>query len=64
MNRKCILTVLLGIVSVAVMAQNRLVTGTLIDRDTKEPMLQTTVQLLQTDSTFVTGGVSNEKGLF
>jgi len=46
------------------MAQNRLVTGTLIDRDTKEPMLQTTVQLLQTDSTFVTGGVSNEKGLF
>lgn len=46
------------------MAQTRSVTGEVTDKDTKEPLLQTTVQLLRTDSTFVSGTLSDERGLF
>lgn len=46
-------------------AQNRLITGNLSDRDTKEPLTQTTVQLLRAkDSTFVAGTISNNEGKF
>ncbi len=46
-------------------AQNRLITGNLSDRDTKEPLTQTTVQLLRAkDSTFVAGTISNNDGNF
>ena len=55
---------LLLLVSIASFAQERLVSGAIIDRDTKDPVEQVTVQLLKTDSTFVTGAISNEKGLF
>ena len=55
---------LLLLVSIASFAQERLVSGTIIDRDTKDPVEQVTVQLLKTDSTYVTGAISNEKGLF
>ena len=46
------------------MAQNRVVSGTILDKETKEPLMQTTVQLLKTDSTFVTGAASAEDGTF
>jgi hypothetical protein len=46
------------------MAQNRVVSGTIFDKETKEPLMQTTVQLLKTDSTFVTGAASAEDGTF
>nr|WP_302348542.1 TonB-dependent receptor [uncultured Prevotella sp.] len=62
--KKSILTMLLLLVSIASFAQERLVSGTIIDRDTKDPVEQVTVQLLKTDSTYVTGAISNEKGLF
>ena len=52
------------LVSIASFAQERLVSGAIIDRDTKDPVEQVTVQLLKTDSTYVTGAISNEKGLF
>ena len=55
---------LLLLVSIASFAQERLVSGAIIDRDTKDPIEQVTVQLLKTDSTYVTGAISNEKGLF
>ena len=55
---------LLLLVSMASFAQERLVSGAIIDRDTKDPVEQVTVQLLKTDSTYVTGAISNEKGLF
>ena len=62
--KKSILTMLLLLVSIASLAQERLVSGAIIDRDTKDPVEQVTVQLLKTDSTYVTGAISNEKGLF
>ena len=62
--KKSILMMLLLLVSIASFAQERLVSGALIDRDTKDPVEQVTVQLLKTDSTYVTGAISNEKGLF
>ena len=55
---------LLLLVSIASFAQERLVSGAIIDRDTKDPVEQVTVQLLKTDSTYVMGAISNEKGLF
>ena len=62
--KKSILMMLFLLVSIASFAQERLVSGAIIDRDTKDPVEQVTVQLLKTDSTYVTGAISNEKGLF
>jgi hypothetical protein len=62
--KKFLLLTLLMLISVASFAQNRKITGQLMDRDTKEALGQTTVQLLKADSTFVTGTISNENGLF
>ena len=62
--KKTILMMLLLLVSIASFAQERLVSGAIIDRDTKDPVEQVTVQLLKTDSTYVTGAISNEKGFF
>ncbi len=45
-------------------AQERQISGVLIDRDTKEAIEQSTVQLLQLDSTYVSGALSNEEGQF
>ena len=46
------------------MAQNSVISGTIYDKETKEPLMQTTVQLLKTDSTYVTGAASAEDGTF
>ncbi len=45
-------------------AQERKITGRITDRDTKEAVPQVTIQLLKADSTFVTGGLSNDDGDF
>ena len=55
---------LLLMVAVATFAQNRRITGTIIDKDSKEAVMQTTVQLLKQDSTFVGGAVSDYDGNF
>ena len=62
--KRTVFLFLLTMVSVFSFAQDRKITGTLIDRDTKEPMIQTTVQLLKMDSTFVAGAISDESGKF
>ncbi len=64
MKRTFLFAVLFAMAFVAVSAQNRQITGTLVDKDTKDAMVQSTVQLLKTDSTFVTGAISDENGKF
>lgn len=62
--RKVFLLILLAMVSVMASAQGAKLTGTLVDRDTREPLTQATVQLLKTDSTFITGAISDNNGRF
>ena len=62
--RKVFLLILLAMVSVMASAQGTKLTGTLVDRDTREPLTQATVQLLKTDSTFITGAISDNNGRF
>lgn len=62
--KRSILMMLLVFVTMASFAQDRLITGVITDRDTKDPVEQVTIQLLKTDSTYVSGAISNEKGLF
>ena len=64
--KKFFLFALLMIVSAAAFSQERKITGTLYDRDTKDPMVGTTVQLLKADkdSTHVTGVLANDDGQF
>lgn len=45
-------------------AQSRNITGNIFDRDTQEGIMQVTVQLLRTDSTYVAGTVSDLNGNF
>lgn len=47
-----------------VMSQNLNITGTVIDSEMKEKLPRATVQLLTTDSTFVTGAISDDNGVF
>ena len=61
--KQILLTFLFLLAVTGVMAQ-RAVTGTITDRDTKEPMEQTAVQLLRQDSSYVTGTVSDASGAF
>ena len=62
--KRFILMMLLVFVTMASFAQDRLITGAITDRDTKDPVEQVTIQLLKTDSTYVSGALSNEQGLF
>lgn len=62
--KRSILSMLLMLVAIASFAQERLISGKITDRDTKEPVEQVTIQLLKTDSTYVSGVISNEQGLF
>ena len=62
--KKSILTMLLLLTAIASFAQQRLISGQITDRDTKEAIEQVTVQLLKSDSTYVAGAISNEHGLF
>ena len=62
--KKSILTLLLLLMAIASFAQQRLISGQITDRDTKEAIEQVTIQLLKSDSTYVAGAISNENGLF
>lgn len=62
--KKYLLMALLMVVSMTMMGQNRHIEGLLVDKDSEEAMPLTTVQLLKTDSTYVTGAVTNDDGLF
>lgn len=50
--------------SMVASAQGIKITGTLVDRDTKEGVMLSTVQMLKPDSTYVSGVLSDEKGNF
>lgn len=50
--------------SLTTMAQDRKVYGLVFDKETKEPVIQTTIQLLKSDSAYVAGATTNEDGEF
>lgn len=63
--RKSLLTLIALVMgSVMMMAQNRVITGTVFDKESKEALMQTTVQLLKSDSSYVTGAVTDAEGKF
>ena len=64
MKQRLLALASLVLVCCGAMAQNRVVSGTIFDKETKEPLMQTTVQLLKTDSTYVAGAASAEDGTF
>lgn len=51
-------------VSTLAMAAGRKIDGIIVDRNSKEAVAMATVQLLKSDSTYVTGGLTDENGLF
>ena len=63
MTKRLILLCLLTAVVKVALAQNN-VTGRVVESDSREPMVQATVRLLKTDSTMVTGVVSDMNGNF
>ena len=62
--KKALLLALLLIMTIASATAQQKISGTLIDRDSKEPVPMVTVQLLKADSAFVSGSVSNDSGKF
>lgn len=62
--KRLLIMLLLAFVAAFSFAQERKISGTLIDKDTKEPLPQVTLQLLKPDSSFVGGTVSNDEGKF
>lgn len=58
------MTLVMMLISFTAFAQNRSITGTLTDNDTKEGILQATVQLLGKDSTYIKGVLSDNDGHF
>ncbi len=62
--KKGLLLVMLIVISAMARAQEREISGYLIDKDSKEAIPMVTVQLLKQDSTYVTGTVSNDSGKF
>ena len=51
-------------VATASWAQERLISGAIVDKDSKEAVEDVTVQLLKTDSSYVAGAITDENGLF
>ena len=62
--KKSLLILMLTLMSLVAGAQESVVSGLLYDRDTKEGIMQATVQLLKMDSTYVAGAVSDIDGKF
>ncbi len=57
--------VLLFVALTTAVAQERNISGTLLDKTSREPVLAATVQLLRSaDSTYVTGATTDDNGLF
>lgn len=62
--RKSVLTLLLLFIAMMMQAQQHLITGAIIDKRTNDPVEASTVQLLRADSTYISGAISDENGLF
>ncbi len=63
-NLSFLLLMLFFCQQLSVAAQERCITGTLIDSDSGEAMVEIAVALLKTDSTFISGTVTNDVGKF
>ena len=63
MKKLLLLCILLSVSLVQAIAQ-RNITGKVLESDSQEPVAQTTVRLLKTDSTLVTGSLTNLDGVF
>ena len=61
--KKIALVLLMIVSAIQVMAQKN-ITGKVIESDSQEPVAQTTVRLLKTDSTMVTGSLTDLNGHF
>src|SRR5574344_1973866 len=64
MKRFLSLMIFLLVIAATSFAQNREITGKVIESDTKSAVSQTTVQLLKSDSSFVGGTVTSNNGSF
>lgn len=64
MTRKILFVLLLVVSALTASAQECRLTGSVIDKDTKEKMEQTTVQLLRKDRSYVAGTVTDDRGEF
>ena len=64
MYLKNLLLALAMLLALPAVAQDRKIMGMLVDADSKEPVIQASVQLLNTDSSYVAGAVSNAQGVF
>lgn len=62
--KKVVLVMFLSIFLTEVAAQTKMIQGILKDADTQEALMQATVQLLNADSIFVGGSISDEQGVF
>lgn len=64
--KKTLLAILLIVcAAVTALAQERKISGTLLDKESNEPVLQATIQLLKAqDSVYVAGTVTDENGVF
>ena len=63
MNKRHLLLATLLMTALTMMAQGH-VTGKVIESDSDEPVAQTTVRLLKTDSTLAAGALTNLDGVF
>ena len=64
MKKFILLMVAVLLTSSSVLAQERRISGELLDPDAQEAVMQATVQLLKTDSTFISGVLSDDSGVF
>ena len=62
--KKRILTTLMAVAVAMVAMAQRAITGKVIENDSQDPVPQTTVRLLKTDSTLVKGVLTNQEGRF
>ena len=64
MMKKLLILIALLTTAITGFAQERRITGTLVEQQSGENMVQSTVQLLKIDSTYISGTVSNTSGVF
>ncbi len=62
--RRLIFGLLFFMMSLPLMAQGRMITGTIVDSESKDTLVQMAVQLLREDTTFIAGTVSDASGKF
>lgn len=62
--KKILLMIAVALTSLMALAQERTITGTVVDKSAHEVLPMVTVQLLKSDSSYVAGALSNDSGRF